>query len=526
MTLADWTFALGGLGLLLLGMQLLTEGLKSAAGSHLEALLERSTQTRLRAALTGFTVTAVVQSSSAVVVALLGFTNAGMLKLRQAAWVVFGSNLGTTMTAWVVALIGLKINIGSVAWPLIGLGMLAQMLRKTTTAGNIGIALAGFGVLFVGLDTLRDAFGQVATVLELGQIHVTGLTGILLAVGAGILLTVLVQSSSAALAIVLTASVSGVFSPLVGAAVVIGANIGTTVTALLASIGATANAKRLAAVHVIMNSVTGGVALVLLVPLWWGAEILSGGQQVTNISSGLAAFHTLFNLLGLGLMWLLDEPIFRAVERWYPLPGLRTGEPRYLDKTVLEVPEMGLSAVAQEQERILRQYQVRLRALLRDSQVATNAEEDIATGELLKHIEAYLQRLSAKPLHGSGAVQLAEIYGNQSRLADLRDLVEKLRAVPVTQIDASLGDELRELLVKLLSSSEMLNRTSIDWQQLIEQIRHKRREMRAAWLEQIANNELSPTTGAALIQLVSLWERCAILISALESQSQPLMNNE
>ena len=112
MTLTDLTLAIGGLGLLLLGMQLLTDGLKAAAGSHLQTFLERSTQTRMRAALSGFTVTALVQSSSAVVVALLGFTNAGMLKLREAAWVVFGSNVGTTMTAWIVALIGLKLNIG------------------------------------------------------------------------------------------------------------------------------------------------------------------------------------------------------------------------------------------------------------------------------------------------------------------------------------------------------------------------------------------------------------------------------
>src|SRR5690606_700828 len=182
MTLTDWTLALGGLGLLLLGMQLLTDGLKAAAGSHLQSYLERSTQTRLRAALSGFTVTALVQSSSAVVVALLGFTNAGMLKLKQAAWVVFGSNVGTTMTAWIVALIGLKLNIGVVAWPMIGIGMLLQLVRRADPVGSIGLAVAGFGVLFVGLDTLRDAFEQLVTVMPVGQLSISGPVGILLAV--------------------------------------------------------------------------------------------------------------------------------------------------------------------------------------------------------------------------------------------------------------------------------------------------------------------------------------------------------
>src|SRR5690554_332339 len=179
MTFTDVALALGGLGLLLLGMQLLTDGLKAAAGSHLQSFLERSTQTRLRAALSGFTVTALVQSSSAVVVALLGFTNAGMLKLRQAAWVVFGSNVGTTMTAWIVTLVGLKFNIGAFAWPLIGMGMLVQLTRKNSVLGNIGTAVAGFGVLFVGLDTLRDAFEQVVTVLPVTQLAITGVWGIL-----------------------------------------------------------------------------------------------------------------------------------------------------------------------------------------------------------------------------------------------------------------------------------------------------------------------------------------------------------
>jgi phosphate:Na+ symporter len=517
MTLTNWTLALGGLGLLLLGMQILTDGLKAAAGGHLQQFLERSTQTRLRAAASGFAVTAVVQSSSAVVVALLGFTNAGMLKLRQAAWVVFGSNVGTTMTAWIVALIGLKINIGIFAWPLIGIGMLLQLFRKQKLSGQIGLAIAGFGILFVGLDTLRDAFEQVTAIVPIEQLRITGIGGIALAVVAGIVLTALVQSSSAALAIVLTASVSGVFSPLAGAAVVIGANVGTTVTALIASVGATAHAKRLAAVHVLMNIITGMSALVLLVPMWWAAELLSGGEQITNISSGLAVFHTLFNLLGVALMWLFDERIFRAVERWYRLPPLRSGEPRFLDKTVLEIPAMGLNAVKQEQNRVLRQYQIRLRTLLRDSQLTEVTEEDIATGELLQHIHDYLQKLSSKSLHGDEALQLAELHGYQARLVDLRELVEKLRAASPSQIDASLNHDLRAQLLELLSGSEMNERPQANWQALVSSIRATRNLLRSTWLQQIARNELSPTDGAVLIQLASHWERTAELITALQA---------
>lgn len=456
MTLTDWTLALGGLGLLLLGMQLLTDGLKAAAGSHLQSYLERSTQTRLRAAFSGFTVTALVQSSSAVVVALLGFTNAGMLKLKQAAWVVFGSNVGTTMTAWIVALIGLKLNIGIVAWPLIGVGMLLQLVRRTDPLGSIGLAVAGFGVLFVGLDTLRDAFEQLVTVMPVGQLSISGPVGILLAVFAGALLTALVQSSSAALAIVLTASVSGVFSPLAGAAVVIGANIGTTVTALLASIG-------------------------------------------------------------VALMWLLDERIFRRVESWYRLPPLRSGEPRFLDKTVLEIPAMGLNAVQQELNRVLRQYILRLRTLLKDEAALIETEEDIATGELLAHIQTYLTKLSAKQLHGDEALLLAELHTSHARLRDLRDIVEKLRAAKPEQIEASLNHQLREQLLELLNGADMKDRPESNWASLASSIRATRNLLRHTWLNRIAANELEPTEGAALMQLASMWERSAEIITALKT---------
>lgn len=520
MTLTDWGLALGGLGLLLLGMQLMTDGLKSAAGQHLQGFLERSTQTRVRAALTGFTVTAVVQSSAAVVVALLGFTNAGMLKLRQAAWVVFGANVGTTLTAWIVALIGLKINVGIFAWPLIGLGMFISLLRSNTSAGFVGLAIAGFGVLFVGLDTLRDAFEQVALNFPVGYLNVDGIGGILLAILAGFVLTVIIQSSTAAIAIVITASVSGMFTPLAGAALVIGANIGTTATAIIASINATPHAKRLAAVHVLMKTVTGIVAFILLAPMWWVAEWLSGGEQVANISAGLAVFHTLFNLLGISLMWLFDEVIFRRVERWYRIPTLRSGEPRYLDKTVLEVPVMGLNAIQQELSRVQRQYLVRLRSLLRDQTALSETEEDIATGELLKHIQDYLTKLSAQQLSGTEALMLAQLYREHARLCDLRVLVEELRRASVESLEESLAGQLRELLLEFFSASAMKDRPLANWNALLSSIRATRNALRQQWFSDISENQRSATEGAVLMQLTSTWERSAEIIAMLKTHGE------
>ncbi|CAN0599213.1 unnamed protein product, partial [Laminaria digitata] len=172
-----------------------TDGLKAPAGNALQGFLERSTRTRLRAALAGFGITAIVQSSSAVIVATLGFTNAGMLRLKQAAWVVFGSNVGTTMTAWIVALIGLRIKVEVVALPLIGLGMLLKLFGNNRRAAHIGIALAGFGLLFLGLGMLRDAFIDVADWIPIERLGTSGAIGIALGVLFGALLTALIQSS-------------------------------------------------------------------------------------------------------------------------------------------------------------------------------------------------------------------------------------------------------------------------------------------------------------------------------------------
>lgn len=524
MTLSDWGLALGGLGLLLLGMQLMTDGLKSAAGQHLQGFLERSTQTRLRAALSGFIVTAVVQSSTAVVVALLGFTNAGMLKLRQAAWVVFGGNVGTTLTAWIVALIGLKINVGVFAWPLIGLGMLLNLIRSNSPSGYVGLALAGFGVLFVGLDTLRVAFEQVALNFPIGYLNVDGIGGILVAILVGFILTVIIQSSTAAIAIVLTASVSGMFTPLAGAALVIGANIGTTATAIIASINATPHAKRLAAVHVLMKTVTGVVAVILLAPMWWVAQWLSGGEQVANISAGLAVYHTLFNLLGISLMWAFDEVIFRRVERWYRIPHLRSGEPRYLDKTVLEIPAMGLNAIQQELNRVQRQYLVRLRNLLTEQPEHEETEEDIATGVLLGHIHEYLTKLSAQHLTGTEALLLAKLYREHAQLSDLRLLVEGLRSATPEELALSLNAQLRELLLELFSASAMKERPLANWNALMSSIRATRNALRHTWFNDIAENKLSATQGATLMQLTNMWERSAEVIAALKTQTVPMEN--
>ncbi|MCB2003143.1 MAG: Na/Pi cotransporter family protein, partial [Rhodoferax sp.] len=252
----------GGLGLFLLGMGMMTDGLKLAAGPALQSILAAATHTRWHALGSGILVTALVQASGAVTVATIGFINAGLLSLAPALWVLFGANVGSTMTGWLVAAVGLKFKIEALALPLVGLGAVLRLTGSGRRHGAIGTAVAGFGLLFMGIGLLQQNFAGLAGQLSLPEGG--GAMVVLAQLLIGVLMTVLMQSSSASIAIALTAAQGGLIGAQGAAAVVIGANIGTTFTALVAAIGATPNARRAAAAHVIFNLITACVALALL----------------------------------------------------------------------------------------------------------------------------------------------------------------------------------------------------------------------------------------------------------------------
>lgn len=289
---------LGGLGLFLLGMLLMTDGLKQAAGPLLGRVLGSSTQTRWRGLLSGMLITTVVQSSSAVTVAAIGFVNAGLLNLQQSLWVLFGANVGTTMTGWLVALVGFRIQIEAAALPVIGLGMLLRLSGQRTRRAALGTALTGFGVLFLGIGFLQQGVAIDGQHL-LGGLSGNGPLAVFVMLLAGVVMTVLMQSSSAALAVTLTLAQGGALSLTLAAAMVIGCNIGTTVTALLAAIGATPNARRAASAHVAFNVLAASAALLLLPFLIHAVDALRSllGLDASPAIS-LAMFHTVFNLLG------------------------------------------------------------------------------------------------------------------------------------------------------------------------------------------------------------------------------------
>ncbi|MEH6783603.1 MAG: Na/Pi symporter [Alcanivorax jadensis] len=382
------TTVLGGVGLFLLGMWLITEGLKVAAGASLEKLLASWTRNRLRGLLSGTLLTALVQSSSAITVAALGFVNTGLLRFERAVWVIFGSNLGTTLTAWVVALVGIKFQINVIALPLVGIGALMRVFAPADRYRNLGMALAGFGVLFLGIEVLSSGFQHMGESFPLPDAG-TPLVWLILV---GIILTTLMQSSSAAVALVLTALAGGLLGFREAAAVVIGANVGTTSTALLATLGATANARRLAVSHVLFNVFTGVMALLLLNPLLDLVGYLAGLWQLDqDPAAQLALFHTCFNLLGIVLMWPLEPPLSRFLLGRFRERQKSTVQLQFLDRNLVTLPDAARVALTQEMERLLAQYPQALATLpapdsRRLEQIADRARLHAGVGDFLADV--------------------------------------------------------------------------------------------------------------------------------------------
>lgn len=348
--------AAGGLAMFMLAMLMMTAGLKTFAGAGLKQLLGRWTRTPVRGVAAGMLVTGIVQSSSAVTVATIGFVNAGVLSLRQALGVIFGTNVGTTVTAWLVSLVGFGVKIELFALPLLAAGVALRLAAADKRRQGLGEALAGFGLFFLGLALLKDAFAAAAVSYGAAVADGGALPQFLLA---GFVVTVLTQSSSAALAIILTAAAGGMIGIEPAAAAVIGANLGTTSTAVLAVLKATPAARRLAAGHVVFNLVAAAVALALLPVLLLVVARLAVVLEVDGSPAAfLALFHTLFNLLGVALLLPFTERLAAALERRFRSAEEDLSRPRHLDSTLATVPSLAVGA--------LRAELVRLRALVAD----------------------------------------------------------------------------------------------------------------------------------------------------------------
>ena len=329
---------LGGVGIFLLGMVLLTEGLRAVAGEALRTLLQRFARTPFTALCSGTAVTALVQSSSATTLTTIGFVSAGLLTFPQAVGVIFGANLGTTSTGWLVSTLGLKVSLSIVAFPMVGIGALMRLMGRGKVAQG-GMALAGFGLIFVGIDTLQLGMQGVAERLDPGAFPGATLLGRVGLVLLGGVMTVVMQSSSAAVATTLTGLHTGTLELSQAALLVVGQNMGTTVKAALASVGGSVPVRRTALAHILFNLVTGALALALFPLLLAGAVSITGEE---DSAVAIAIFHSAFNVLGVAVLFPFLGRFAGMVERIVPEGGAKLT--RNLDASVAEIPAVAVEA--------------------------------------------------------------------------------------------------------------------------------------------------------------------------------------
>jgi phosphate:Na+ symporter len=396
---------LGGVGLFLLGMTVMTEGLKALAGSALRTVLSKAAATPLHGSFWGAIVTLLVQSSSATTMTTIGLVSAGLLTFQQGLGLVFGANVGTTGTGWLVALIGVRVSLTAAALPMIFIGALTKLLARGRISG-VGAALAGFGLVLFGLTTLQQGMGGLAEQLHPADLPAvlaspearwwSGLFSVLTLVVVGLVMTALMQSSTAAVAVTLSAYHAGAVGLDQACALIIGQNIGTATSSALAAIGASTTAKRLAIAYVLFKLIAAVIALVLfpvVIPL-----LVRASSSVDGVTL-LAAYHTAYNLVGVAVLLPLVDRFTRLVERILP----ERGSPltRCLDPSALQSPVVAVEAVRRTIARALVAVCDSISAALAGQPIPTRLEKDAApvreAADALRQAQVFLSDVTGPP---------------------------------------------------------------------------------------------------------------------------------
>jgi phosphate:Na+ symporter len=424
---------IGGLGLFLLGMKNMSEGMQAVAGSSLRRLISSVTSNRLFATGVGVIVTCVVQSSTITTVMVVGLVNSGVMELAQAIGVIMGANIGTTITGWILVL-----NIGKYGLPLLGLAAIVYLFSRGDRWRYWAMALMGVGMIFFGLELMKDACAIIKEMPEFEawfqRFRADTYFGVLKCALVGCVLTMLVQSSSATLGITISLAYQGVIPFETAAALVLGENIGTTITAFLASLGATTNARRAAYFHVIFNLV--GVLWITLIFRWYvvwiqwlvdgnvSEMVMRDGQETfPHTTAAIAATHSIFNVVNT-LMFLPFLPLFVSLlTRIVPAKEFKE-KPRLtdLDIRILETPTLAIEQSRNEIEKMADGCSKMLDWL---AELRDQDKPDKALADRLKHREQVLDTVQDEVAHfvtnllaGNVPHSVADEARRQLRMAD------------------------------------------------------------------------------------------------------------
>ena len=413
MSVANILSMAGGLGLFLFGIRTMGDGLENAAGAKLKRMLEVLTGNRFLAVLVGFVVTAIIQSSTATTVKVVGFVNAGMMSLAQAVGVIMGANIGTTVTSLLIAL-----NFSSVAAAAVLVGVILMLASKKTVVKNLGAIFTGFGLLFLGIDMmsdsmapLRESAGFMNFIVTVSESPLRPLFGIIL----GIVMTAVLQSSSASVGVLQTLAMQGLVPLKFSVFVLFGQNIGTCLTALFSTVGAKKNSKRAAVIHLLFNVIGTGIFILiaLLTPYVEWIEKLSPDPMAQ-----IAISHIVFNIVSTVIMF----PFAKALVKLSCLlvPGKDDSESemhcKFIDDRLLNTPPFAVMQVSKEVARMAKlardNFETSAHALINrsDKDLDKVMENEEVINYLNHHITSYLVKLNALDITDSDSDYIARVF--------------------------------------------------------------------------------------------------------------------
>jgi len=529
---------IGGLGLFLFGMGLMSDGLKKVAGQKLRKIVESMTKKPLIAFMVGAGVTALIQSSSATTVMVIGFVNAALLTLKQAICVIIGTNVGTTATAWLVSISGVgAFKITIYALPAVGFGFLMMTLGRTRKTKSIGQIMLGFGILFVGINFMKDAFEPLERSPRVQELFILLGNKPILAIMAGAIVTTLLQSSSAAIAIVQLLASGGAFGNDwqkvldVSIPFVLGSNIGTTITAQLAALQANLNAKRTAWAHTIFNTLGAGIAYPFIYLGLFGALVYKVSPWELGpgtIAANIAIAHTIFNVVNSGVFLPLSGVLRGIVVKLVPeKPGDIAAKPVILEEHLLGTPVIALE---QSKREILRMAKTAKKAF--ENCLSAIVNNDRRTLESVRQIEdfidefqiaitTYLSALSRRQLSDEVSIELPVLLHTVNDLERIGDHAVNVVEIAERKIEKKLSfsdsalveigqlrheaeqmfDHVIEALEKNdieAAKSALVNENSINQMQM---------DFRRSHVQRMSENICSAETGLVFIDLVDNVEK-------------------
>jgi phosphate:Na+ symporter len=530
---------IGGLGIFLLGMKNMSDGMQAVAGTGLRRMIGAVTNNRFLATAVGTGVTCIVQSSSVTTVMVVGFVNSGVMQLQQAAGVIMGANIGTTITGWILVL-----NVGKYGLPLLGAAAFGYLFLRHDRLRYWAMALMGIGMVFFGLELMKDACSLIEEMPDFRnwfhKFEAVNHWGVIRCILVGCLLTMIVQSSSAMLGITISLATQGIISYPTAAALVLGENIGTTITAFLASLGTTTNARRAAYFHVLFNIV--GVCWItpLFFPyirlIQWGvgdvgpAVIANGAAVSPRITAAIAATHSMFNVANTLLFLPIMPAAVRLLQRVVPSKGFKE-KPHLtdLDIRMLESPSL---AIEQSRKEILKMGDGCLKMMAWLRELLESEEFDKPLAERLKRREELLDRMQDEVaafvtdlLSGNVPHAVAEEARAQLRLAheyeatgdaiaDLFKTDRKLREAGLCFTEKQraglflLHDRLTELLRDVNAAMLRDDRAATTKLQPARKlVRAEIKRLRREHLEDLSTGNVAPQVGVAFLAALAAFGR-------------------